>query len=173
MWKYFRSGRSELTQSFYSRGACAIWRQTWRLILLANRVTNFAHARYKLNGCRQRLLFAHQLTQRKCSPCRLPSRAATPKRKCDTSEGGGGVIFWYYTQGPGICLDPGQPCGRHLSLIWFQSRTWNRFEFMVMSISDHHCTSASGMHACTLAKCARYSWIWCEILHLCTTTASE
>ena len=59
MWKYFRSGRSELTQFFYSRETCAIWRQTWRLILLANRVTNFAHARYKLNGCRQRQRLRH------------------------------------------------------------------------------------------------------------------
>ena len=72
MWKYFRSGRSELklvNAIFYSRETRAIWRQTWRLILLANRVTNFAHARYKLNGCRQRLLFARQLTQRKCGLC--------------------------------------------------------------------------------------------------------
>ena len=37
--------RWELTQFFYSRETRAIWRQTWRLILLANRVTNFAHAR--------------------------------------------------------------------------------------------------------------------------------
>ena len=37
--------RSELAQFFYSCETRAIWRQTWRLILLANRVTNFAHAR--------------------------------------------------------------------------------------------------------------------------------
>ena len=74
-------------------------------------------------------------------------------------------MFWYYTQRPGICLAPVQLCGRDLSPVWFQSRTWNRFAFMVMSMSDHHCTSASGTHTWTLAKCARYSWIWCEILH--------
>ena len=67
-------------------------------------------------------------------------------RRLGTGEGGGGLlIFCYYTRRPGICLDPGQPCGRELTLAWFQSRTWNRFEFMVMSTSDHHCTSASGM----------------------------
>ena len=38
--------------------------------LLVNRVTNFLrmHDR-KVNGCRQRLLFAHQLMPRKCSLC--------------------------------------------------------------------------------------------------------
>ena len=149
--------------------------------------TNFAHARYKLNGCRQRLLFARQLTQRKCSPCSQGTvrQELQPQNESIIHQPiplvpfhrelwgiwsrfrragrGRGLIFWYYTQGPGICLEPGQPCGRDLSFVWFQSRTWNRFEFMVMSISDIHCTSASGMHACTLAKCATYSWMWCEI----------
>ena len=37
--------QSELSQFFYSRETRAIWLQTWRLILLANRVTKFAHAR--------------------------------------------------------------------------------------------------------------------------------
>ena len=37
--------RSELLLFFYSRETRAIWRQTWQLILLANRVMNFAHAR--------------------------------------------------------------------------------------------------------------------------------
>ena len=86
-------------------------------------------------------------------------------RVLDAQEGGGLLMFWYYTQRPGICLAPVQLCGRDLSPVWFQSRTWNRFAFMVMSMSDHHCTSASGTHTWTLAKCARYSWIWCKILH--------
>ena len=37
--------RSELSHFFYSRKTRAIWQQTWRLIFLANRVRNFAHAR--------------------------------------------------------------------------------------------------------------------------------
>ena len=64
--------RSELSQFLYSCETRINLRKTWRLILLANRVTNFAHARWKigkLNGCRQRLLFARQLIQRKCSLC--------------------------------------------------------------------------------------------------------
>ena len=52
---------------FKSHKTCAIWRQTWWLILLANCMTHFMHARYNLNSCRQRLLFAHQLTQWKCT----------------------------------------------------------------------------------------------------------
>ena len=56
--------------SFYSRETLAIWRQTWPLILLANRVTNFAHARYKIGRLlAEAILFERQLTQRKCSHC--------------------------------------------------------------------------------------------------------
>ena len=65
-------------------------------------------------------------------------------RRPGRGEGGGGLlIFCYYTRRPGICLDPGQPCGRELTLVWFQSRTWNQFEFMAMSTSDHH-----SLHEC-------------------------
>ena len=54
--------RTELSQFFYSHETAAIWRQTRRLILICLRMYD-----RKLNGCRQRLLFARQLTQRKCS----------------------------------------------------------------------------------------------------------
>ena len=74
----------------------------------------------------------HLLGQVYRTICRA-TRAATMKRKCNASAnptrtlphcggsgrvldaregGGGGLIFCYYTQGPGICLAPGQPCGR-------------------------------------------------------------
>ena len=49
-----------------------IWRQSGRLILLANRMTNFAHAWEKIEWLLAEataVLFARQLTQRKCSPC--------------------------------------------------------------------------------------------------------
>ena len=39
------------------------------VILLAKGMANFMLHSRKLNGCQQRLLFAHQLTQQKCSLC--------------------------------------------------------------------------------------------------------
>ena len=58
-----------MSQFFYSPETRAIWRQTWRLTLLAI-AWRISHMHdIKLNGCRQRLLFARQLTQWKCSLC--------------------------------------------------------------------------------------------------------
>ena len=132
----------------------------------------------KLNGCRQRLLFARQLTQRKCGLCSqgIVRQELQPQNEsvihqpiplvpCHwelwgiwsrfrrAGSWGGGVIFWYYTQELGICLDPGQPCGRDLLLVWFQSRTWNRFDGNVnVRSSLHECEWYARMYTCQVCE---------------------
>ena len=68
-WRESCMSRPELSQFFYSCETCAIWWQTWRLIFLRIVWQILCMHDRKLNGCQQRVLFACQLTQQKCTLC--------------------------------------------------------------------------------------------------------
>ena len=71
-------------------------------------------------------------------------------------EGRGVNLLLLQTRSRPVCLAPGQPCGRDLSLVWFQSRTYVESVYIYGNVnvrsSLHDCEWYAHMYPCQVCE---------------------